>query len=161
MCVHSAGSGSRGGQALSDRSPLFLSDLPDIHTSSLIRLILLPRAVGLPLSIPPSSYSRSPAASSVALRVLAVSGHPSYPASTSPVLLGRCEGKSRLFQPTHPEHLSQPHLPRTSFSPPLLHKNISLSLQLTCADWVCPRGLHLQSLRLRLPLRPGWFSVWA
>lgn len=55
MRVHSAGAGSRGGQALSDRSPLFLSDLPDIHTSSLIRLILA-RAVCLPLSIPPSPF---------------------------------------------------------------------------------------------------------
>lgn len=56
MRVHSAGAGSRGGQALSDRSPLFLSDLPDIHTPSLIRLILLARAVCLPLAIPPSPF---------------------------------------------------------------------------------------------------------
>ena len=155
VCVNRAGVGSHGGQALSDRSPFFPSDLPDIRTSFLICLIFLPRVFCLPLSISPSSFSWSPAASSVALRSPALSGNPSYPVSTSPMLLGRFEGKSLLFQPTHPLHLSQPHLPRTSLQSPLLHKNILLSLKLAFANFVCLSCFHQQSLRLRLPLIPG------
>lgn len=55
--VNRVGMGSHGCRALSDRSPLFLSDFPNIHTPS---LIFLPRVVPLfPLSpglqMPPQS----------------------------------------------------------------------------------------------------------
>lgn len=116
-CVNSAGTGSHGGQALSDRSPLFLSDLPDIRTPLLICLTFLPRVVSLFLPLLPFSPG--------------VQLPPQWPSESLPcqaILLAQCQhhqcsrddvrGRSACFnQPTPYIYLSPIPLDHPSILP--------------------------------------------
>lgn len=70
-------------------------------------------------------------------------------------------GRAACSPPPPPCTYLSPISPGPAVNPPLLHKNISLSLQCTFAALVCVSRSHLQSLCLGLPLTPGCFSAWA
>ena len=145
--VNRVGMGSHGCRALSDRSPLFLSDFPNIHTPS---LIFLPRVVP-----PLSSFSWTPNASSESLPCQAITQCQHQ--SSQDAKRKRCHS----FQPTHPLHWSQPHPHGPSLNPSVLHKNTLWSPKITYAHFLCLSSLHLRSFCLRLPLTAGCFSVCA